>query len=47
MRLEVACYDHFAKKNSTTFEHAITETVDALEHMVEKAKEKDMSKRHA
>jgi len=47
MRLEVSGYDHFAKKNSTTFEHAITETVDALEHMVEKAKEKDMSKRHA
>ena len=47
IRLEIPGHDHFAKKNSTTFEHAIAETVDALEHMIEKAKEKDMSKRHA
>ena len=46
IRLEVPGYDHFAESNSTTFEHAIAETIDALQHMIEKAKGKEMDKRH-
>ena len=45
IRLEVPGNDHFAKKHSTSFEHAITECVDALQHQVEKSKDKEMSSR--
>jgi putative sigma-54 modulation protein len=45
IRLEVPGNDHFAKKNSTSFEHAIVECVDALQHMIEKSKEKETSYR--
>ena len=47
IRLEIPGYDHFVEKNSNTFEHAIAESVDALQHMIEKAKDKEISKRHA
>jgi putative sigma-54 modulation protein len=45
IRLEVPGNDHFVKKNSSSFEHAIAECVDALQHMVERSKEKEMSSR--
>jgi len=47
IRLEIPGYDHFVKKNSSSFEHAIAESVDALQHMVEKTKDKELSSRHA
>ena len=47
IRLEIPGYDHFVKKNSNSFEHAIVESVDALQHMIEKTKDKEISKRHA
>jgi ribosomal subunit interface protein len=43
IRLVVPGYDHFAEKNSTSFEHAITECIDALHHMIERAKDKELS----
>jgi putative sigma-54 modulation protein len=47
IRLEVPGNDHFAKKNSNSFEHAITECINALNHMIEKSKDKEHSQRHA
>ena len=43
IRLVVPGNDHFAKKNSSSFEHAIVESVHALQHMLEKSKEKEKS----
>ena len=40
IRLEVPGNDHFVKKNSRTFEYAVTESVIALEHMMERSKGK-------
>ncbi len=45
IRLEVPGNDHFAKKHSSSFEHAITECIDALQHQVDKSKEKELSAR--
>jgi len=45
IRLEVPGNDLFVKKNSSSFEHAIAECMTALQHMVEKNKEKEMSHR--
>ena len=44
IRLVVPGNDHFAKKNSSSFEHAIVESVHALQHMLEKSKEREKSK---
>ncbi len=43
IRLEVPGNDHFVKKNSGSFEQAITESVDALQHMLERSKDKEKS----
>ncbi|MCW3120602.1 MAG: hypothetical protein JWQ38_94 [Flavipsychrobacter sp.] len=46
IRLEVAGNDHFAKKNGNSFELAITETIHAVQHMLEKSRDKENSHRH-
>ena len=45
IRLEVPGNDHFVKKHSSSFEHAIVECTEALQHMVERSKEKELSHR--
>ncbi len=45
IRLEVPGNDHFVKKNNSTFEHAIAESVNALQHMLERSKDKELSHR--
>ena len=45
IRLEVPGNDHFAKKNNSSFEHAIAQCVDALQHMLERSKDKERSNR--
>ena len=47
IRLEVPGNDHFAKKNSSSFEHAIAECVIALHHMMERTKGKEANHRQA
>ncbi len=47
IRLEVPGNDHFVKKNSDTFEKAISGCVDALQKIIRRAKEKQISKRHS
>jgi len=47
IRLVIPGYDHFVEKNSSSFEHAIVEAIDALQHMIERTKDKEISKRHA
>jgi len=44
IRLEVAGKDHFAKKNSNTFEKAIVDAVDTIHHTLRKAKEKQVDR---
>jgi len=46
IRLEIPGNDLFAKNNNGGFEHAITETVNNLKHMIEKNKDKAVSQRH-
>ncbi len=46
IRLEVPGNDHFVKKNSEMFEHAVVEVVDTLQKMLHKAKEKQASRKH-
>ena len=38
IKLEVPGNSHFVKKHSSTFEHAIAESVEALKHMLEREK---------
>jgi len=47
IRLEVPGADHFVKKNSTTFEHSVIESVEALHRMIQKDKDKNIDRRHA
>ena len=47
IRLEVPGNDHFVKKNSDTFEKAITECIDALQKIIRRTKDKQISSRHA
>lgn len=47
IRLEVPGNDHFVKKGSSVFEHAITECTDALQQMIRKAKDKQISQRNS
>ena len=46
IRLEVPGNDHFVKKGSDVFEKAITECSDALQNMIRKARDKQISNRH-
>ena len=43
IRLEVPGNDLFAKKNSSSFEHAIVESIEALQHRIEKNRDKAIS----
>ena len=45
IRLEIPGNDLFVKKNNQSFETAIIETVDALQHVMIKEKEKRIDKR--
>ncbi len=46
IRLEVPGNDHFVKKNSDVFEKAITECIDALQKIMRKTKDKNITGRH-
>ena len=46
IRLEVPGNDHFVKKASDVFEHAITECTEALQKIIRRAKDKQISNRH-
>ena len=46
IRLEVPGNDHFVKKGSTIFEQAITECTEALQQIIRKTKDKQISNRH-
>lgn len=46
IRLEVPGNDHFVKKESDVFEIAITECIDALQKIMRRAKDKQISNRH-
>jgi Ribosome-associated protein Y (PSrp-1) len=46
IRLEVPGNDHFVKKGSDVFEKAITECTDALQNIIRKARDKQISNRH-
>ncbi|MBS1689483.1 MAG: ribosome-associated translation inhibitor RaiA [Bacteroidetes bacterium] len=45
IRLEVPGADHFVKKNSTTFEHSVVESVEALHRMIQKDKDRNIDRR--
>lgn len=47
IRLEVPGNDHFVKKSNDTFEKAITDCVEALQKIIRRAKEKQISNRHS
>jgi putative sigma-54 modulation protein len=47
IRLEIPGNDLYAQKNSSSFEHAIAETVEALKSMVGKSKDKELESRNA
>jgi len=47
IRLEIPGNDHFVKKGSDVFEQAITECTDALQKIIRRAKDKQISNRHA
>lgn len=47
IRLEVPGNDHFVKKGSDVFEQSVTECVDALQKIIRRAKDKQISSRHA
>ncbi len=46
IRLEVPGNDHFVKKSSDVFEKAITECTDALQKIIRRTKDKQISNRH-
>ena len=46
IRLEVPGNDHFVKKGSDLFEKAITECTDALQKIIRRSKDKQISNRH-
>lgn len=45
IRMEVPGNDHFAKRNSDAYEKAITETVDVLQKVMRKSKDKMIESR--
>ena len=47
IRLEVPGNDHFVKKNSDVFEKAITECIDALQKIIRRSKDKQITNRHS
>jgi len=47
IRLEVPGNDHFVKRKSPYFETAVTECVEILEQSIQKAKDKNESRRQA
>ena len=47
IRLEVPGNDHFVKKASDVFEKSVTEAVDALQNIIRKSRDKQISNRHA
>jgi len=47
IRLEVPGNDHFVKKNSDMFEKAVTECIDALQKIIRRTKDKQISKRQS
>ena len=47
IRLEVPGNDHFVKKGSDSFEKAITETTNALQKILRREKDKQITNRHA
>ncbi|MDB5199732.1 MAG: hypothetical protein JWO92_1695 [Chitinophagaceae bacterium] len=46
IRLEVPGNDHFVKKSSDVFEKAITECIEALQQIIRKTRDKQISNRH-
>lgn len=46
IRLEVPGNDHFVKKNADVFEKAISESMDALQKIIRKTRDKQISSRH-
>ena len=46
IRLEVPGNDHFVKKNSDTFEKAVIDCMDALQQIIRRNKDKQITKRH-
>jgi putative sigma-54 modulation protein len=46
IRLEIPGNDLYVKKNSTSFEHAITEAIGAIKHMMERNKDKELKHRN-
>lgn len=47
IRLEVPGNDHFVKKGSDLFEKAITECADTLQKIIRRARDKQLTNRHA
>ncbi|MDB5223732.1 MAG: hypothetical protein JWN83_2399 [Chitinophagaceae bacterium] len=46
IRIEVPGNDHFVKKSSDMFEKAITECIEALQQIIRKTRDKQISNRH-
>src|SRR5215211_4567373 len=46
IRLEVPGKDQFVKKSSDSFEKAVTDAVNVLQHNLKKTKEKQIDQRH-
>ena len=46
VRLEVPGNDHFVKKSSDVFEKAISESMEALQKIIRKTRDKQISSRH-
>jgi ribosome-associated translation inhibitor RaiA len=46
IRLEVSGNDHFAKKSAESYEQAIVETVETLQKVMQRAKDKNITRRH-
>lgn len=47
VRLEVPGNDHFVKKSSDVFEKAISESMEALQKIIRKTRDKQISSRHS
>lgn len=47
IRLEVPGNDHFVKKSSEVFEKSVVEAVEALQKIIRRNKEKEISRRQA
>ena len=47
IRLEVSGRDHFVKKSAGSYEQAIVETVETLQKVMQRTKDKNITRRHA